>query len=139
MAHGLESRVPLLDHSLVEFAATIPSNVKFKNGAMKSLFKTVAARYVPKEIVDRKDKMGFPTPFVEWLGAEAADFVRDTFSTQKAKEREWIDPQRVLRGLKDEPKYGRKMWGLLSLELWQQEFHDQGSKFKNLLKEESCV
>ena len=139
MAHGLESRVPLLDHPLVEFAATIPANVKFKDGTLKSLFKTVAARYVPKEIIDRKDKMGFPTPFVEWIGSDAFDFVTDTLTAQKAKERGWVNYARVLNGLKSEKKFGRKMWGLLSLELWQQEFHDRGSKFKNLLKEGSCV
>ena len=63
MAHGIESRVPFLDRELVEFAATIPANIKFKNGNMKHILRSAMGRYVPERIMNRKDKMGFPTPF----------------------------------------------------------------------------
>src|SRR5262249_29845230 len=59
MAHGLESRVPFLDHPVVEFAATMPSNIKFKDGAMKHILKQTMQDALPASIVDRKDKMGF--------------------------------------------------------------------------------
>ena len=57
MAHGLESRVPLLDHRLVEFAATIPSNIKFKDGDLKHVFKKVIKPLVPQDIYSRKDTL----------------------------------------------------------------------------------
>lgn len=125
MAHGLESRVPLLDHPLVELSATIPSNIKFENGAMKHIFKRVIEPYLPQQLLDRKDKMGFPIPLIQWMQNDIRDFVYDTMSTEAAKSRSFVDNSRVLNGLENEPKFGRKLWGLLSLELWQQEFHDK--------------
>jgi asparagine synthase (glutamine-hydrolysing) len=133
MAHGLESRVPLLDHPLVELAATIPADIKFKNGTMKHILRQVAGRCVPRTIVERQDKMGFPIPLTEWIGGEARDFVHDVFSTAAAQARPLIDNRKVLQGLDREPRYGRKVWGLLCLELWQQEFHDRAAYYRGLL------
>lgn len=135
MAHGLESRVPLLDHTLVELAATIPSDIKFKNGTMKHIFREAIRPFLPVEIVNRQDKMGFPTPLTEWITSDARDFIFDVFSSSKAKSRDLIDNGKVLKELGNEQKYGRKIWGLLSLELWQQEFHDRESYYKQLMKE----
>lgn len=132
MAHGLESRVPLLDHPIVELAATIPADVKFKNGRMKHIFREVVRPHLPDEILSRQDKMGFPTPLSDWFAGEARDFVRDVLSTQRARNRDLIDNRKVLGGLDNEPRYGRKIWGLLCLELWQQEFHDREAEFKRL-------
>lgn len=104
MAHGLESRVPFLDHEIVEFAATMPSNIKFKDGTMKQVLKNAMRTMLPEMIVDRKDKMGFPTPLTEWLQGEAHDFARDVFSSQRAKERDLVDNTLALNGLV-EPKF----------------------------------
>jgi asparagine synthase (glutamine-hydrolysing) len=134
MAHGLESRVPLLDHPLVEFAATIPANIKFKDGTLKHVFREVVRPYLPAVILDRRDKMGFPTPLTEWLRGEARDFVRDVFGSQAARNRELINNRVVLENLEREPRFGRKVWGLLCLELWQQEFHDQQAKFTQMME-----
>jgi len=133
MAHGLESRVPLLDHRLVELAATIPADIKFKDGTMKHIFKESVRPMVPDVIAERKDKMGFPVPLTEWLGGPAREFAVDTLSTAAAQSRELFDNRSVLAGLSDEGRFGRKGWGLLCLELWQQCFHDQESRFKSLL------
>jgi len=133
MAHGLEARVPLLDHPLVEFAATIPADVKFRNGTMKHVFRNVVRSHLPEQIADRKDKMGFPVPLNDWMRGEARDFVQDVFSSRRALEREYIDNARVLAGLDGEPRFARKIWGLLCLELWQQEFQDQGARYRALL------
>lgn len=139
MAHGIESRVPFLDHPLVEMAARIPSNIKFKDGAMKRVLKDAMCQVLPSVIVERKDKMGFPTPLNEWIQGEAREFVRDTFASQKAVKRDLIDNRKVVEGLESEPKFGRKIWGLLSLELWQQEFHDKSHYFKQLLGQDVKV
>lgn len=139
MAHGIESRVPFLDHPLVEMAARIPSNIKFKDGAMKRVLKDAMCQVLPSVIVERKDKMGFPTPLNEWIQGEAREFVRDTFASQNAVKRDLIDNRKVVEGLESEPKFGRKIWGLLSLELWQQEFHDKSHYYKQLLGQDVQV
>ena len=137
MAHSLESRVPLLDHRLIELAATIPADVKFKDGHMKHVFKRAARKTVPQQILDRTDKMGFPVPLSEWLGGEAREFVTDILSSDAARGRELIDNDRVLEGLADEQRFGRKVWGLLSLELWQRAFHDRESRYREMLMSEA--
>jgi len=133
MAHGLESRVPLLDRSIVELAATMPADIKFKDGDMKHIFKEIIPPYLPSSIVNRKDKMGFPTPLNQWINGEANDFIKDIFSSEKALSREFIDNRKVVEGLSTESTYGRKIWGLLCLEIWQQEFHDKSQTFKKLI------
>ncbi len=133
MAHGLESRVPLLDHSVVELAATMPSDIKFKSGTMKHIFKKALGGALPPGIVNRKDKMGFPVPLTEWMQGEAREFVREVFSSRPALTRGLINNQKVLENLDREEKFGRKTWGLFCLELWHQEFHDQEPKYKKLI------
>jgi asparagine synthase (glutamine-hydrolysing) len=133
MAHGLESRVPLLDHALVEFAATIPADVKFKNGSMKHLLKTVFVNDLPPQIVNRRDKMGFPVPLKEWFGNELRGFVTDIFSGMEANPRPYINAKAVRANFGREGRFSRKAWGLLSLELWHQRFHDRAHEFRALL------
>jgi asparagine synthase (glutamine-hydrolysing) len=139
MAHGIESRVPFLDHPLVELAATIPSNIKFKDGTMKQVLKSAMRSVLPDAIVDRKDKMGFPTPLTEWFSAEVKEFLWDVFSSKSALTRELINNRKVLDGIAREVKYGRKIWGMLCLELWQQEFHDKEYVFQELLRQEGVL
>ena len=129
MAHGLESRVPFLDHPLIELAATIPANIKFTNGTMKRVLKDSMSYCLPSVITNRQDKMGFPVPLVQWMKEDIKDFIFDTFSSQKALNRDFIDNKKVLAGLEKEWKFGRKIWGLLCLELWQQEFLDSTNTF----------
>ena len=133
MAHGLESRVPLLDHELVELAATIPADIKFTDGAMKHVFRRATRSLVPDVIAQRKDKMGFPVPLHEWMRGPARDFVGDVFGSEAARSRALFDNARVLDGLERENRFGRQTWGLLCLELWQRAFHDRQQSFKDLL------
>lgn len=135
MAHGLESRVPFLDHPLIEFAATMPSNVKFMNGRMKHALKNAVRGLLPASIENRTDKMGFPVPLQEWLARPgvAREFVSDTLSSRRALTRDLVDNRKALEGLGQEPRFGRKIWGLLCLELWQQTFHDRAASFSKQL------
>ena len=137
MAHGLESRVPLLDHPLVELAATMPSDVKFKDGHLKHVLKTAFGPVLPDAVRNRRDKMGFPVPLQEWIGRAGAvrDFVVDTLSSDAARNRALVDNDKVVAKLDHEPRFGRKVWGLLSLELWQQAFHDRASSFRKQAEE----
>jgi asparagine synthase (glutamine-hydrolysing) len=129
MAHGLESRVPLLDHPLVEFAATIPADLKFEGGKMKQLIKVAFDDVLPKPLVERRDKMGFPVPLREWYAGDLKDFVGDIFNSQAARTRAFMRSDRVLQNFTNEAPFSRKTWGLLNLELWHQMFHDRAAEW----------
>ncbi|MEM4736753.1 MAG: asparagine synthase C-terminal domain-containing protein, partial [Nitrososphaeria archaeon] len=131
MAHGLESRVPLLDHEVVEFAATIPADIKFKNGEMKRLLKTAFSDILPTEVIQRRDKMGFPVPLNEWLNKELRNLLIDIFSLNIT--RDIFNKEKILENINSESKFGRKIWGLLSLEIWYQEFVDKLLNFRKLI------
>lgn len=133
MAHGLESRVPFLDHQLVEFAATIPADIKFPGGKMKALLKDVFGNIIPEPILKRRDKMGFPVPLQEWFSGDLREFVFDIFSSQAANTRGFYNPKRILENLDKSAKFSRKIWGLLCIELWYREFHDKQEFYKSYL------
>lgn len=127
MAHGVEARVPFLDHPLVEFAATIPADIKFRNGELKRLLKEVFSDKLPIEIRERKDKMGFPVPLNLWIkqGGAAKDMIGDILGSTKAKTRSYLrDGLKVDDVLDGQSVYGRNLWALISLELWHQQFID---------------
>jgi asparagine synthase (glutamine-hydrolysing) len=132
MAHGLESRVPFLDHKLVELAATIPADIKFKNGELKRLLSKAFDPILPTSITQRKDKMGFPVPLNEWMQGELKDFVCGIFETGRDIGREFFNSDVILENLSKEGKFSRKIWGLLSLEIWMQQFHDKANEYKKL-------
>lgn len=133
MAHGLESRVPFLDHPLVEYVATLPPEVKYADGRLKELLRSAYKKKLPKELTDRKDKMGFPVPLKEWYADDLNDFIQDIFTSQKAKSRPFMNTEKVLENFSADSQFSRKTWGLLSLELWHQNFYDRSQDFKKLL------
>jgi asparagine synthase (glutamine-hydrolysing) len=124
MAASIESRVPLLDHRIVEFMAAIPPTIKFSGGRMKHMFKAAVASTVPSSISERKDKMGFPTPLVQWTKGVAKEFVTDTLLSTRARQRGLYQIEAVERALDDEREFGRAVWGLLCIELWHRTFID---------------
>jgi asparagine synthase (glutamine-hydrolysing) len=78
--------------------------------------------------------MGFPVPLKEWFGAELKPFVSDILSNMHSKQRDFLNTGEILKNFGDEARFSRKTWALLSLELWQQEFHDKASEYRALLK-----
>ena len=130
MAHGVESRVPFLDHPLVEFAATIPADVKFGGGESKHLLKRALGDHLPPEILSRRDKMGFPVPLKEWFQNELRDFVGDLFGSQAARNRPFMNADAVLANFEKAGQFSRKTWGLLSLEVWHRSFHDKAGEIR---------
>lgn len=124
MAASIESRVPLLDHRIVEFMATIPPNIKFAGGRMKHLFKESVRNTVPKRIFERQDKMGFPTPLAQWTKGVAREFVHDILLSRRVRERGIYNANMVERAMESEREFGRIVWGLLCLELWHRIFID---------------
>lgn len=132
MAHGLESRVPLMDHRLVEFAATIPADIKFKDGRMKHLLKEVFRQNLPETVLHRRDKMGFPVPLKEWFDHELKDFSQDILQSMATRGRPFIHAAALLKNREQEARFSRKTWGLLSLEIWHQLFHDRAAEWRRL-------
>ena len=133
MAHGLESRVPFLDHPLVEFAATVPANIKFEGGKMKQLLREAFGSEIPQPILDRRDKMGFPVPLSEWFSGELRDFAQDVLHSLAHNGRPFIRGDVIERNRIREQPFSRRTWGLLSLELWYQQFHDRSSEWRQLI------
>lgn len=134
MAHGIESRVPFIDHPLVEFAATMPSNIKFKDGTLKMVLVNAMRQELPEAILNRKDKMGFPVPLNEWLQGELKGFAEEIFHDSRLQDRPYFNQKEILKSLGSESTFGRKVWGLLSLELWHRQFHDRALEYQNLLR-----
>ncbi len=131
MAVSLESRVPLLDHRIVELVASMPPMVKYRGGRSKHVFRKVVQHIVPREVSARTDKMGFPVPLAIWYRKGVVrDFVCDTLLGSKARTRGFFQTDQTEKFLDAENPYGRTVWGLLSLELWAQNFLD-GSGFRN--------
>lgn len=128
MAHSIESRVPFVDHEVVELAATIPADIKFQNGELKRLLRQAFRSDLPDAIWDRKDKMGFPVPLKAWMdeGSLLREFLLDTFRGRKARERHYLSKGfDIEKMIGREKEFSRDIWALLSLELWQQQYHDK--------------
>ncbi len=123
MAHGLESRVPLLDRRLVDLVTPMPPRMKFRGAELKFIFKRAVGDLVPRAVLERKDKMGFPVPLARWNG-RAREFVRDTLRSRRCRERGLFDAAGVERLLEDGQPFDRRAWGLLNLELWHRQFLD---------------
>lgn len=127
MAVSLEARSPFLDHKLIEFAASLPENLKMRRFETKYLLKKVAARLVPKEVVYRR-KMGFGVPIGSWFRNEMKEFVREVLLSERSLSRGIVRPEVVLRYVNEhlnaERDHSFQIWTLLMLELWFQRFID---------------
>lgn len=126
MAASVEARVPLLDHRLVPWAASVPSPLKAEGLATKALLRKTAARYLPAEIV-RRPKVGFQTPFEVWVRQPAwREFVQDTLLSAPASQRGYFNQNFVRRVLEDlyhgNGRGAPLIWQLLNVELWHQAF-----------------
>lgn len=121
MAVSLESRVPMLDRDVVEFAWTLPVSMKWENGTGKQVLRDVLYRYVPKELMDRPKK-GFAIPIEKWLKEpELAGWARDLLDESKIRREGYFDPQAVKRLWEDFAQQGiwrKQIWFLLQFESW---------------------
>lgn len=124
MAVSIESRVPLLDKRIIELAATMPPTMKFAGGKTKAMLLKSVQNILPKTIVDRKDKMGFPTPFNDWLAGPLKEFALDIFNSQKSRQRGLFRMDQIESQIKESGHFSRDLWGALNLEVWHQKFID---------------
>lgn len=118
MANSVESRLPLLDYRIIELLASIPPTIKYKGGEPKYIFKRAIRNLIPKEILHRKDKKGFPVPMHIWYQNDLKDYINRLLINGELVKREIINKNYMNNLLTKEQKYGRKIWGLLSLEVF---------------------
>jgi asparagine synthase (glutamine-hydrolysing) len=127
MAHSLEARVPLLDHKLVEFAATIPAEFKLRGGATKHIFKKAMRGVLPDAIIDRP-KHGFAVPLGQWFKGRFDGFLHDLLLSDTSKKRGILNVAHV-EHLIQRQGAGRpldnQLWTLISFELWCRTFMDR--------------
>jgi asparagine synthase (glutamine-hydrolysing) len=128
MANSLETRAPLLDHRLIEFAQTIPASFKLRGLETKYILKRAAEGLIPDEIISRP-KQGFDAPIRRWFNHELREMLDDTLTDSRARSRDDINHRAVL-ALLDEHRRGardhaRRLWSLLTLELWRRQFIDR--------------
>jgi asparagine synthase (glutamine-hydrolysing) len=103
--------------------------VKFKDGELKRLPRRVFADLLPESILNRKDKMGFPVPLVEWFKGELKPLVRDILGSPSEAGQEFLNHGQILKGLAEEKEFSRKMWGFLCLESFCRQFIDGHVRF----------
>jgi asparagine synthase (glutamine-hydrolysing) len=126
MANSLELRVPLLDHKVLEFAASLPPGYKVLGQQTKRVLKAAFAKVLPAEILTRK-KAGFPVPYTAWLRTAFADRVRETLLSDRARNRGYFQPEEVSRILdahRETGRFSKEVFSLLVVELWHRRFAD---------------
>ena len=128
MAASIESRVPFLDHKLVEFASRIPVCLSMKGLTGKRILKEIAKTMLPEPIVHRR-KAGFPTPWSRWLTGQRLDQIEQTLMAPRSLDRGLFQSTAVRQIFVEHRARSRdnadRIWRLLNLELWQQVFIDQ--------------
>ncbi len=127
MSASVESRVPFLDHELVEHVVRMPNRFKVRGWTTKAVLREALRRRVPREILHRR-KLGFPVPFGRWARERFAGAIRSTILGPRALERGLFD-RALLERLVGEHETGAashsdRLWLLLNLELWQRIFLD---------------
>ena len=130
MAASLEARIPLLDYKLIEYAASIPSNVKIKSLKAKYLLKRAFVDFLPESILTRK-KMGFNVPIGTWFREGQRDLISRLLLSERARSRDFLNNASVTKLLDDHlagrTNYEKQLFILASLELWFRVFIDNTS------------
>jgi len=129
MATSVEARVPFLDHKLVEFAMSLPREMKYRDGETKYILKRALRGVVPDRVLDRK-KQGFGAPINEWMLDRLGAFVEDSLLNSSLRRRELFDYDFIKRLLKEQrggqANHSFLLWSLLNLSLWY-EYWIEGS------------
>jgi len=129
MANSLELRVPLLDHKVLEFAASLPPAYKVGAGRTKRILKAVFEKAVPNEILTRK-KAGFPVPYNRWMRNGLSEPLKEVLLSSQAMGRGYFkrkELEGLLQAHKCKSKRGKEVFSLLVLELWHRRFVDRGA------------
>tara|TARA_X000001036_G_C20485590_1_gene727597 strand:- start:191 stop:835 length:645 start_codon:yes stop_codon:yes gene_type:complete len=126
MAVGLEARVPLLDHRVVEFALKQPIKMRQRNGKSKWLLRQLLHRYIPSQIIERP-KMGFSIPIGQWLRGPLREWSQDLLSSEQLKKHDFFNNDVAQKYLNEHMMGHRnhqyKLWVLLMFQSWHSKWH----------------
>jgi asparagine synthase (glutamine-hydrolysing) len=134
MAHSIESRVPLLDNEVIDFAATLPAGFKIRDGRRKHVLKEAIRPLLPDGILDRR-KQGFGIPLGVWFRGGLTDLFSDVLSSARTRQRGYFEPSfvdRILREhLSGQRDHTLRLWQLLVFELWHRQYLDSTTVASN--------
>jgi asparagine synthase (glutamine-hydrolysing) len=130
MAHSLEVRAPILDHKLMEYVGSLPSNLKLKGKESKYILKKMLEDRLPQDILYRK-KQGFSIPLASWLRNEMRGFVEETLFSSQNGLSSFFNPQYIKdlwrRHLNGRQDYAYPLWGVMMFSLWKRKFLDKNN------------
>jgi len=124
MANSLETRVPLLDHRIVEWSWTLPQNLKARGGNQKWVLRQLLYRHVPKQLIERP-KMGFGVPIGEWLRGPLRDWAEDLLDPYSMEKEGWLKSEPVQRKWREhlagDINWEYHLWDVLMFQAWLRE------------------
>ena len=127
MAHSIESRVPLLDNRVIDFAATLPAHLKIHNGRRKHVLKEALKGLVPASLLDRR-KQGFGIPLGAWFRGGLTGIFADVLGSSRTRQRGYFNPSFIDRLVREHLSGRRdhtlRLWQLLVFELWHRHYVD---------------
>ncbi|HEY7913720.1 MAG TPA: asparagine synthase (glutamine-hydrolyzing) [Blastocatellia bacterium] len=126
MAASIESRVPFLDHKLVEFAASLPTSMKLRGLQTKYILRRAMKGKLPAQVLSRK-KMGFPVPVGKWLRSDFTHIIDEYVLSERARERGIFDhgyASELAARHKAGEDHTERLWALINFEIWQRRFFD---------------
>ncbi len=126
MANSLELRVPLLDHQVLEFAASLPSDYKVRGRETKRALKAAFAKELPTEVINRK-KAGFPVPYAGWMRKELRGKVEEILLSDQTTRRGYFqrgEVEKLLKANQQTGNYPKEVFSLLVIEFWHRQFID---------------
>ena len=137
MGVSLESRAPLLDHRVYEFAWRIPSSMKVRNGRGKWLLRQVLYRYIPQELVERP-KMGFCVPIDSWLRGPLREWAEALLDERRSRREGFLDAVPIRRKwsehLSSERNWQRHLWNVLMFQAWLAASESRHSDGRNSMR-----
>jgi asparagine synthase (glutamine-hydrolysing) len=140
MAASIESRVPILDHRIVELAASMPYKHKMRHGVTKYVLREAAKGRVPESILSRRDKMGFPTPIDIWFSRKS-DALLKFFDSEDTERIGLLDRTRAVQIVTEHARGDRDhsslIWRMLNVQLWHSLFIE-GNKIENAFRFQDC-